>query len=108
MHLFLIRNVEPQAFAHLHPVQRRGAEFEVALPPLPAGQYDIYADITHEDGFSETLTAMANLLRDTGADGGNEFVASARHGRFLAFRERQQCGHRAEACLLGHWLASCA
>src|SRR5438105_3146189 len=57
MHLFLIRALEPQAFAHLHPVHRMGAEYEAPLPPLPAGRYDIYADVTHENGFSETLTA---------------------------------------------------
>jgi len=61
MHLFLIRDEEPVAFAHLHPVRRSGAEFEVPLPPLPSGSYHVYADVTHEDGFSETLTAIANI-----------------------------------------------
>ncbi|MEO8428467.1 MAG: hypothetical protein ABI651_15285 [Verrucomicrobiota bacterium] len=61
MHLFLIRAGEPGAFAHLHPTQRGGAEFEVPLPPLPAGQYRLYADVTHEDGFAETLTAAAEI-----------------------------------------------
>ena len=61
MHLFLIRAGAPGAFAHLHPTQRNGAEFEVPLPPLPAGQYHVYADVTHEDGFAETLTATAEI-----------------------------------------------
>ena len=61
MHLFLIRSGEPNAFAHLHPAQRSGAEFEAPLPPLPAGRYHVYADVTHEDGFSETLTAAAEI-----------------------------------------------
>jgi hypothetical protein len=61
MHLFLIRAGEPGAFAHLHPTQRSGAEFEVPLPPLPACQYHVYADVTHEDGFAETLTASAEI-----------------------------------------------
>jgi hypothetical protein len=61
MHLFLVRDEEPGAFAHLHPVQRGGEEFEVPLPPLPAGQYHVYADVTHEDGFSETLIATAQI-----------------------------------------------
>jgi len=56
MHLFLIRAGQLGAFAHLHPTQRSDAEFEVPLPPLPAGQYHAYADVTHEDGFAETLT----------------------------------------------------
>jgi hypothetical protein len=61
MHLFLIRDQEPSAFAHLHPAHRSGAEFEVPLPPLPAGSYHVYADVTHEDGFAETLTATAEI-----------------------------------------------
>src|SRR2546430_5233946 len=61
MHLFLARDGEPGAFAHLHPVLRSEAEFEVPLPPLPAGQFHVYADVTHEDGFSETLIATAEI-----------------------------------------------
>jgi hypothetical protein len=61
MHLFLVRDGEPGAFAHLHPVQRNGEEFEAPLPPLPSGQYHVYADVTHEDGFSETLIATAEI-----------------------------------------------
>ncbi len=61
MHLFLVRDSEPGAFAHLHPVPRKGAEFEVPLPPLPTGQYQLYADVTHENGFSETLTASVEV-----------------------------------------------
>src|SRR5439155_26788889 len=57
MHLFLIGTEAPSAFAHLHPVRRSEAEFEAPLPPLPAGSYSLYADVTHENGFSETLTA---------------------------------------------------
>jgi len=61
MHLFLIGDGEQNSFAHLHPVQRSTTEFEVPLPPLPAGQYHLYADVTHEDGFSETLVATPDL-----------------------------------------------
>ena len=61
MHLFLVREGEPGAFAHLHPARRSETEFEAPLPPLPTGQYHIYADVTHEDGFSETLIASAEI-----------------------------------------------
>ena len=61
MHLFLVRDGEPGAFAHLHPAQSSAAEFEVPLPPLPAGSYHVYADVTHEDGFAETLTVTAEI-----------------------------------------------
>jgi len=49
------------AFAHLHPVQSSEEEFEAPLPPLPGGPYHVYADVTHEDGFSETLIATVEI-----------------------------------------------
>ncbi len=61
MHLFLIREEEPDTFAHLHPVQRNATTFEAALPPLPPGRYSVIADVTHETGFTQTLTAKADL-----------------------------------------------
>lgn len=61
MHLFLIRDEAPDTFAHLHPIQRAGRVFEAALPPLPPGRYSVIADVTHETGFAQTLTAKADL-----------------------------------------------
>ncbi len=61
MHLFLVHDGAPSAFAHLHPVKKGGDQFEVPLPPLPAGRYNVYADVTHEDGFSETLIATTEI-----------------------------------------------
>ncbi len=61
MHLFLIRDEAPDTFAHLHPIQRAGQVFETAIPPLPPGRYSVIADVTHETGFSQTLTAKADL-----------------------------------------------
>lgn len=55
MHLFLIREDTLDAFAHLHPVRRDAQSFEGVLPPLPAGRYELYAELTHESGASETL-----------------------------------------------------
>ncbi len=65
MHLFLIREPDMKVFAHLHPLKRTWEKFEVALPPLPAGHYDVYADITHETAFSETLAATVELPAPT-------------------------------------------
>jgi methionine-rich copper-binding protein CopC len=62
MHMFLLREPGLDAFAHLHPVPRDETTFEVAVPsPLPAGAYRLYADVTHEDGFAETLTATVDM-----------------------------------------------
>jgi hypothetical protein len=59
MHLFLIREPGLDAIAHLHPVPvppGSGEAFETPLPRLPAGSYRLYADVTRESGFAETLT----------------------------------------------------
>ena len=61
MHLFLIREPGLDAFAHIHPVPRDETVFEVAAPPLPAGSYRLYADVTHENGFAQTLTTVVEL-----------------------------------------------
>ena len=61
MHAFLIREPELDAFAHLHPVRRTSTNFVSVLPPLPAGRYRCYADVTHETGLSRTLTAVVDL-----------------------------------------------
>ena len=61
MHLFLIQDKTLGAFAHLHPMNRGADVFEVPVPPLPTGQYHVYADVTHEDGFAETLVGVIEI-----------------------------------------------
>src|SRR5690606_37272447 len=39
----------------------REGDFIVAAPDLPAGHYLLYADITREDGLSETLSTSFEL-----------------------------------------------
>ena len=67
MHLFLLREPDFTAFAHLHPVRRDARSFEGVLPPLPAGNYRLYAEVTHENGLSETLTASLAVPAPLGA-----------------------------------------
>ena len=66
MHLFLLREPDFNSFAHLHPVRRDGQTFENVLPPLPAGDYQLYAEVTHENGLSRTLTAKLSLPAPAG------------------------------------------
>ena len=72
MHMFLIRQPQMDVFAHLHPIPKRGAvdieAFEMTLPSLPAGSYQVYADVTFESGFAQTLTAEVELPEPAPAD----------------------------------------
>jgi hypothetical protein len=61
MHVFLMREPQLDVLAHLHPARRNHRRFEAALPPVPAGEYRLYADVTHETGLSQTLTAIARI-----------------------------------------------
>ena len=61
MHLFLIRDSAPEAFAHLHPVEGRPMTFSTSLPPLPAGRYRLFADLVFETGAEQTVTGLVDL-----------------------------------------------
>lgn len=61
MHLFLIREPQLDALAHLHPARTGPHSFTVPVPPLPPGRYRLYADITNETGFAATLTTTVEL-----------------------------------------------
>ena len=61
MHVFMVREPALDVLAHVHPVRRTHWQFDAVLPPLPAGDYRLYADVTHETGFSQTLTALARV-----------------------------------------------
>jgi len=61
LHFFLVRKDGLGAMAHLHPVRVDSLTFETALPFLPAGAYDVFADAVHENGFAETLVGTVTL-----------------------------------------------
>ena len=61
MHVFLMREPQLDVLAHLHPARRSRVQFEAVLPPMPAGDYRLYADVTHETAFSQTLTTLAQV-----------------------------------------------
>ena len=66
VHLFLVRDSAPDAFAHLHPLPLDSTTFEAAVPPLAAGRYRLYADVVHESGFAQTLVGAVDLGVATG------------------------------------------
>jgi hypothetical protein len=61
MHLFLMREPQLDAFAHLHPLKQDRKTFDALLPDLPPGTYRLYADITYETGLSDTLTNSVDI-----------------------------------------------
>ena len=61
LHFFLVKKDGLGAFAHLHPVAIDSLTFETALPFLPAGQYYVFADALHENGFAETMVQSVTL-----------------------------------------------
>ncbi len=92
MHLFLVREPGLDAFYHLHPKMVKAVQpkpdaggeefggaapdsrraevsntFEVALPSLPAGKYQVYADVVRASGFPDTMTAEITIPETTGA-----------------------------------------
>ena len=67
MHLFLVEAGGGRAFAHLHPVRRDYRTFEGVLPSLPAGDYTIYGEVTHETGSSDTVVGSIKLPAPLGS-----------------------------------------
>jgi hypothetical protein len=62
LHTFLAREPNHDAFAHLHPVRVGNKSFEVALPPLPDGDYEVLCDLTLAwSGFSSTATNVVHV-----------------------------------------------
>jgi len=61
MHLFVVSPSLDRLW-HLHPQERTPGKFEQSLPRLDAatldgGRYDMFADVVHASGISETVTA---------------------------------------------------
>ncbi len=61
VHMFLIREGSLDAFAHVHPLRLGGHAYALAVPPLPAGRYQIYCDLTYEGGASSTAVTSVDL-----------------------------------------------
>jgi hypothetical protein len=68
IHVFMIREPDLRAFAHLHPSTNDSVNFPALLPALPAGRYRVYGDIVHESGFTQTLATKVDLSEPTKPD----------------------------------------
>ena len=55
MHLFVVRMPAMDRMWHLHPDLQNDGAFGLALPDMPAGNYKLFADVVHANGFAETL-----------------------------------------------------
>lgn len=77
VHLFLVGESAPTAFAHLHPATKDSNTFVSILPPLVAGHYRVFADIVHESGFDQTLVASIDLPAPVAAPRGRSALTDS-------------------------------
>jgi hypothetical protein len=88
MHLFLIREPGMDRFYHLHPqivLPEPGLHpyhepsFESDLPAIPAGRYQVFADVVRVSGFPDTMLAEIDLpdIPGVALTGDNSAAASS-------------------------------
>jgi hypothetical protein len=77
MHLFVLREPALDRIWHLHPVPRGAGAFAAPLPDLPAGRYQLFADIVHGSGLGETAAAEIDLPETHGAPLSGDDAAGA-------------------------------
>ena len=65
MHLFVLSPGLDRLW-HLHPDEIQTGAFEHQLPDMPPGQYELFADLVHATGVSETATAQLTTQAITG------------------------------------------
>jgi hypothetical protein len=66
MHLFVVSPTLDRLW-HLHPAETATAAFEQRLPDMPPGQYELFADLVHATGVSETVVAKLEAPAFQGA-----------------------------------------
>ena len=64
MHLYAMRVPGLDTVFHLHPDQVEAGVFRLQLPAMPRGNYLLFADIVHANGFPETPVATLSLPTD--------------------------------------------
>ena len=66
MHLFLVSAPGMERMWHLHPERGEGGSFVEDLPNMPAGHYQVFADIVDKAGFPWTLVGQVDLPQING------------------------------------------
>jgi hypothetical protein len=66
MHFFLLRVPDLDAMWHLHPEPAKDDAFAVDLPDVPAGRYQMYADVVDPRGYPWTLVSIIDLPQIAG------------------------------------------
>ena len=91
MHLFVV-SPDLDRFWHLHPTAASTGAFEQLLPDLPAGRYELFADVVHRTGVPETLTASLDVPATNGTplsgDDG-EWMGPTSNGHITWVRDSQ-------------------
>jgi hypothetical protein len=64
IHLYAIREPEMDAAYHLHPELIAPGHFQMDLPAMPPGEYTLYGDVVHANGFPETLVTKLQIPAD--------------------------------------------
>jgi len=60
MHLFVVSPALDRLW-HLHPAETATAAFEQRLPEMPEGHYELFADLVHATGVSETVVTQLDV-----------------------------------------------
>lgn len=66
MHLFLMSTPGMERMWHLHPERGESGSFVDELPNMPAGHYEVFADIVDKAGFPWTLVGQVDLPQING------------------------------------------
>ena len=61
MHLFLVRTPGMNYFCHVHPERDPDGFFSHDLPNLPAGHYQMFADVVTDAGLAVTMVGQTDL-----------------------------------------------
>jgi hypothetical protein len=91
MHIYLIRE-DYESLAHLHPSRTDNNDiFIVNMPPVDFGEYYLFMDVTHETGFSHTMTnkiiykeknvVFRDLMKNVERDSDDSWILNSNENR---------------------------